>query len=80
MEIHYTETAIADLEKLTPRIAAQVLRKIDRLQLGLHGDIKHLTNYDYDYRFRSGNFRILFDVSGNHIIVHRIKDRKEAYD
>ena len=80
MEIHYTETAIADLEKLTPRIAAQVLRKIDRLQLGLHGDIKHLTNYDYDYRLRSGNFRILFDVSGNHIIVHRIKDRKEAYD
>ena len=80
MEIRYTETAIADLEKLTPRTAAQVLRKIDRLRLGLHGDIKHLTNYDYDYRLRSGNFRILFDVSGNHIIVHRIKDRKEAYD
>ena len=80
MEIHYTETAIADLEKLTPRTAAQVLRKIDRLQLGLHGDIKRLTNYDYDYRLRSGNFRILFDVSGNRIIIQRIKDRKEAYD
>ena len=80
MEIHYTETAIADLEKLTPRTAAQVLRKIDRLQLGLHGDIKRLTNYDHDYRLRSGNFRILFDVSGNRIIIQRIKDRKEAYD
>jgi mRNA-degrading endonuclease RelE of RelBE toxin-antitoxin system len=80
VEIHYTETAIADLEKLPPRIAAQVMRKIDRLAFGLHGDIKRLTNYDHDYRLRSGDFRILFDVTGNKIIVQRIRDRKEAYD
>jgi mRNA-degrading endonuclease RelE of RelBE toxin-antitoxin system len=78
--IHYTETAIADLEKLPPRIAAQVVRKITRLQSGLHGDIKRLTNYDYDYRLRAGDFRILFDVTANKIIVQRIRNRKEAYD
>lgn len=40
--IQYTETALADLGKLSPRIAAQIIRKIDRLQAGLHGDIKRL--------------------------------------
>jgi mRNA interferase RelE/StbE len=78
--IQYTETALADLEKLPPRIAAQIMRKIDRLQAGLHGDIKRLTNYDHDYRLRSGDFRILFDVAGNKIIIQRIRHRKEAYD
>jgi mRNA-degrading endonuclease RelE of RelBE toxin-antitoxin system len=78
--IQYTETALADLEKLPPRIAAQIMRKIDRLQAGLHGDIKRLTNYDHDYRLRSGDFRILFDVSGSKIIIQRIRNRKEAYD
>ena len=78
--IQYTDTALADLEKLPPRIAAQIVRKIDRLQHGLHGDIKRLTNYDHDYRLRSGDFRILFDVTGSKIIIQRIKDRKEAYD
>jgi mRNA-degrading endonuclease RelE of RelBE toxin-antitoxin system len=56
------------------------MRKIDRLGFGLRGDIKRLTNYDYDYRLRSGDFRIRFDVTGNKIIVQRIRDRKEAYD
>ncbi len=78
--IQYTETALADLVKLPPRIAAQIIRKIDRLQAGLHRDIKRLTNYDHDYRLRSGDFRILFDVSENKIIIQRIRNRKEAYD
>jgi len=78
--IQYTETALADLGKLPSRMAAQVVRKIDRLQNGLHGDIKRLTNYDYDYRLRSGDFRILFDVIGNRNIIQRIRNRKEAYD
>ena len=78
--LEYTETALNDLEQLPPRIAAQIVRKIDRLQQGLRGDIKRLTNYDHDYRLRSGDFRILFDVSGDKIIIQRIKNRKEAYD
>jgi mRNA interferase RelE/StbE len=46
----------------------------------LHGDIKKLKGHDIAYRLRMGNFRILFDVDGDAIIVRRIKDRKEAYD
>jgi len=27
-----------------------------------------------------GDYRILFDVAGERVIIRRIKDRKEAYD
>jgi len=80
LEIRYTETALADLERLPPRIAGQVMRKIDRLRGGIHGDIKRLTQYDFAYRLRSGNYRILFDLDGQSVIIQRILDRKEAYD
>ena len=45
----------------------------------LKGDIKKLTNYTPEYRSRAGNFRILFELVGNKIIIYRIKHRKESY-
>jgi len=50
------------------------------LKLGLHGDIKRLHRADAAYRLRMGNYRILFDVEGNVIVIRRIGDRKEIYD
>jgi len=79
-EIIYTEPTREDLDRLPPRQAAQVVRKIGRLQSGLHGDIKRLQQHDIAYRLRMGDYRILFDVAGECIIIRRIKDRKEAYD
>jgi mRNA-degrading endonuclease RelE of RelBE toxin-antitoxin system len=78
--IEYTETALADLRKLPLRIADQITRKIDRLNPRMLGDIKRLTAYDYDYRLRAGDHRILFDVVGTKIIIQRILNRQEAYD
>ncbi|HUD06846.1 MAG TPA: type II toxin-antitoxin system RelE/ParE family toxin, partial [Candidatus Saccharimonadales bacterium] len=34
---------------------------------------------DAQYRYRIGNYRILFDVDGDKIIVLLIRHRKEAY-
>ena len=56
------------------------MRKIDRLQHGLQGDIKRLTQFDCDYRLRSGDYRILFDVEGQSVIIQRILHRGVAYD
>ena len=71
---------MADLERLPPRVVGQIMRKIDRLRQGLRGDIKRLTQFDCDYRLRSGDYRILFDVEGNRVIIQRILHRKDAYD
>ncbi|TMP91233.1 MAG: hypothetical protein E6L08_11655 [Verrucomicrobia bacterium] len=35
---------------------------------------------DVAYRLRMGNYRILFDVEDDVIIIRRIGDRKNVYD
>ena len=78
--IIYTDPAREDLDHLTEKQAAQIVRKIARLKHGLHGDIKRLQNHDIAYRSRVGDYRVLFDVVKDAIVIHRIKDRKNAYD
>jgi len=50
MEIIYTELALGDLCRIPKRFAAQIVAKISRLEHGLHGNVKRLTNFDCDYR------------------------------
>ena len=79
-EITYSDPAREDLDRLPPRQAGQIVRKIGRLRSGLVGDIKRLQKHDVTYRLRMGDYRILFDVAGECIIIRRVKNRKEAYD
>jgi mRNA interferase RelE/StbE len=78
--IEYGSTAQDDLGSLPGKIRRQILRKIYRLESGLHGDIKRLRRADAAYRLRMGDYRILFDVEGEVIVVRRIGDRKQIYD
>ena len=80
MEIIYTDVALEDLRCIPRRFAAQIVAKISRLEHGLRGNIKRLTNFDCDYRLRCGDYRVLFDVEGDEVLVHRVLHRKEAYD
>ena len=80
MEIIYTELALEDLRRIPKRFAAQIVAKISRLEYGLRGNIKRLTNFDSDYRLRCGDYLVLFDVEGDGVLVHRVLHRKEAYD
>jgi mRNA interferase RelE/StbE len=80
MEIAYTEIALEDLGRIPRRFAAQIVAKISRLEGGLHGNIKRLTNFDCDYRLRCGDYRVLFDVEEDSVIIHRVLNRKDAYD
>jgi mRNA interferase RelE/StbE len=80
MEIVYTEIALEDLRRIPKRFATQIVAKVSRLEEGLHGNIKRLTNFDCDYRLRSGDYRVLFDVEDDEVIVHRVLHRKQAYD
>ena len=77
--VEYSPSAIRDLDSLPARIRNQVLRKVERLSHGLHGNIKRLTNDDYAYRLRMGDYRVLFDVQRQHIIIRRVGHRKDVY-
>ena len=78
--VEYTATALEGLRALPKREAAQVLRKILRLENGLHGNIKRLQNTDAAFRLRMGDYRILFDVFGDRIVIQKIGHRKDVYD
>ena len=79
-QIEYGPSALDDLDHLPARERAQVLRKIERLELGLHGNIKHLYDAEAAYRLRMGDYRILFDVEGGVIVIRKIGNRKDVYD
>jgi len=78
--VRFTELALANLRALPKREAAQIVRKIGRLQGGLQGNIKRLQNADFGYRLRMGDYRALFDVQGDVILIQKIGHRKEVYD
>ena len=80
IEVVYTAIALDDLRRIPKRFAKQIVAKVSRLEEGLHGNIKRLTNFDCDYRLRCGDYRVLFDVEDNKAIVHRVLHRKQAYE
>ncbi len=79
-QIEYTASSLEDLKTLPKREAGQVLRKISRLEHGLHGNIKRLQNADFGFRLRMGNYRVLFDAVDGRILIQKIGNRKDVYD
>ncbi|MEA1919849.1 MAG: type II toxin-antitoxin system RelE/ParE family toxin [Campylobacterota bacterium] len=43
-------------------------------------NIKQLSNFEPGYRLQVGNYRILFDVKEDLIVIYRIRHRKDVYE
>ena len=71
--------AIKDLKSTPLKERERIMARIDRMEEDLQGDAKKLTNHTPEYRMRSGNYRVLFEVEGEIIVVYRIQHRKKAY-
>ncbi len=76
----YTQRAVKDIDRLDAgvkkRIGATLLRfKDNPLQY-----TERLTDPELGgYRFRIGDYRVIFDIEGNDIVVLRAGHRKEIY-
>jgi mRNA interferase RelE/StbE len=70
---------VKDLEALERKTARRVLEKIRGLENNLAGDVKRLTNFTPEYRLRVGDYRVLFEIEGDRVIIYRIKHRGGAY-
>ena len=77
-EVRFKPKADKDLDSLQPDLAKRVIEKITRLRINLEGDVKRLTNFTPEYRLRVGDYRGLFEVEGNSVIVYRTVHRREA--
>ncbi len=71
--------AIKDFEAFPQRIQHRILARIEELSDNLSGDVKRLTDWTFEYRLRIGDYRVLFEIEGDAIVIYRIRHRREAY-
>lgn len=78
----YKKPAVKDIQKLTPVVKKRIKEKLeffykqkDPLEFA-----QALTKpADAQYRFRIGNYRILFDLDDETIVILRVQHRSEVY-
>jgi len=68
-----------DLKAMSPPERERVVARLRMLEDDLRGDVKRLTNHIPEYRMRAGDWRALFEVAGDRIIVYRALHRREVY-
>jgi len=78
-EIEIKSRALKDLEVLPADDRRRVGERIDQLAHNLEGDVKKLRNFTPSYRMRCGDYRVLFEVEGNRVVVYRVRNRRDAY-
>ena len=78
--VEYAALAVENLRVLPKTVASQIVRKIARLEHGLHGNIKRIRQADFGYRLRMGDYRILFDIEDDTIVIQKIGHRKDIYE
>ncbi len=83
MQLVFTQTAKKDLKKLSQTTQKQIVKKLaffmqqpDPMQYAVK-----LTNFQEggDYRFRVGQYRIVFDLVAKTISILHIEHRREVY-
>jgi mRNA interferase RelE/StbE len=78
-QIEFKPKAIKDLQKIPVNERERIINKIEAMQDDLQGDVKRLTNFTPEYRLRVSDYRILFELEEQTIIVYRVKHRSKAY-
>ena len=72
-----------ELAKLSADYGRRVAAALEKLEDGLAGDVKRLTNFTPEYRLRVGDYRVLFEVEQQSaeqasVIVYRICPRRDV--
>ena len=76
----YDATVIKDLKNISEPYKTNLHKKI--LELAIFPNvtnIKKLTEFEPAYRMRVGDYRILFDVLEDTVIIGRVLHRKDSY-
>ena len=76
----YTQRASKDIQKLEPKVKSRIGKALLRFEADPLGYAKRLTNAELGtYRFRVGDYRIIFDLVADKIVVLRVGHRRDIY-
>lgn len=85
-DVIYTETALKDLKRIPKKTAKRIYDKVHffKIQKNPLQFAKKLNNSKYGgYRFRVGDYRVLFDLDERNnliiLFILSVRHRKEAY-
>ncbi|MFK5976603.1 MAG: type II toxin-antitoxin system RelE/ParE family toxin [Sulfurovum sp.] len=80
MIVEIQESAKKDLKKIDKTSAIKILKSMQNLNDYPNvSNIKKLKEYYPPYRYRIGDYRVLFDIEDDKIIVFNIRHRSKAY-
>jgi mRNA interferase RelE/StbE len=81
MLIEIRKSAVKDLKSISEPFKTKLHDKILELKNFPNlPNIKKLTNFEPAYRLRVGDYRILFDVVDEVIIIGRVLHRQNSYE
>ena len=76
----YTKRAVRDIGDLDTLARKRLARRLEALAENPLGTSRKLMNTDLgSYRFRVGDYRVVFDIAGSQIVILRVGHRKEVY-
>ncbi|HCL58204.1 MAG TPA: type II toxin-antitoxin system RelE/ParE family toxin [Spirochaetia bacterium] len=79
-EIIFTERAFKDIQNFDNSLKKRIGKKLQQYAVDPQYYAKALINSKLgSYRFRIGDYRIIFDIDDNKIVVLRIGLRKDIY-
>lgn len=77
--LRFGSRALKDLRRLDKQLSKRIVDRIEFVADDLRGDVKKLTDHSAQYRLRIGDYRVLFDIEGETIVIQRIRNRREVY-
>lgn len=79
-ELVYTARAVRDVKALDENVKQRIGKTIIRYKEDPLAYAEKLTDTTLGtYRFRIGDYRVIFDIEGRDVIILRIGHRKEIY-
>lgn len=76
----YTKSAVKDIEGLDSLAKKRIEHKILELKNDTTIKSRKLINSKIgEFRYRIGDYRVVFDIEGDKVIILRIVHRKEIY-
>ncbi len=79
-ELVYTRRAIKDIQRLDPEVKDRIGKTLLRYQEDPRSHAERLTDPTLGgFRFRIGDYRVIFDLEGDEIIILRVGHRREIY-
>jgi mRNA interferase RelE/StbE len=78
-QITFKPRAVKDIKAISVKVRDRILDRIEIMGDDLSGDVKRLTNSTPEFRLRVGDYRVLFEIEEDTIVIYRIRHRREVY-